>query len=368
MFISKKHCLRLFAMAAMAAGSGTQATAQSTFSRLDVLNAGDNATFVFGKNSTEHYFMRYINASPAVFEYFNDGTEHLIAEKRTSGIMYYPKLFLDKDLLVQGNVGIGTNTPLYKLHVETPASVGFLLRTVNSSVQTPAVDFLDHTRGVETIISSTDNSVNGTYIASYSNHPLLFGTNAGTTPAAKMKLQPNGDLVVLGNSNFLGNTFVAETDWTYTTASGSWQVGSNHLGGTGNQFFIWNDQDSKYHFVVQRVTGNVGIGVTSPPADYKLAVGGTIGARRVKVTSETWADFVFKPGYSLRTLQDVETFIKDHGHLPDIPSEATVKKNGIDLGDMNARLLQKIEELTLYLIEQKKEISELREAVKKLKQ
>jgi len=108
--------------------------------------------------------------------------------------------------------------------------------------------------------------------------------------------------------------------------------------------------------------GNVGIGTTNP-GSYKLAVEGTIGAREVKVTTAAWADFVFHPTYKLRTLREVEQFIKANNHLPEIPTETEVKENGIGLGEMNAKLLQKIEELTLYMIEQNKKIIDLEKKV-----
>lgn len=69
-----------------------------------------------------------------------------------------------------------------------------------------------------------------------------------------------------------------------------------------------------------------------------------------------WSDFVFKKEYKLPTLEEVENHIAEKGHLENIPSEEEVLKNGINLGEMNAKLLQKIEELTLYVIEMKKDI------------
>ncbi|WP_159451689.1 hypothetical protein [Pedobacter africanus] len=96
--------------------------------------------------------------------------------------------------------------------------------------------------------------------------------------------------------------------------------------------------------------GNVGIG-TADMRGYKLAVNGKVRAQEIKVETANWPDYVFAKDYSLPTLQETEKHIKDKGHLPGIPSAAEVKANGIDLGEMNAKLLQKIEELTLHLIE-----------------
>lgn len=103
---------------------------------------------------------------------------------------------------------------------------------------------------------------------------------------------------------------------------------------------------------------NVGIGTASTDA-YKLAVDGTIGAREIRVETAAWSDFVFYDDYKLPTLQEVEKHIKEKGHLKDIPSAKEVEQNGIYLGEMNAKLLQKIEELTLYIITQEKKIKSL---------
>jgi hypothetical protein len=100
--------------------------------------------------------------------------------------------------------------------------------------------------------------------------------------------------------------------------------------------------------------GNLGIG-TATPGDYKLAVAGSIGAKRIKVT-QNWADFVFDPGYILPALSEVEAFVKLHNHLPDIPSDKEVEQKGLDLGNMQQLQMQKIEELTLYLIDLNKKL------------
>jgi hypothetical protein len=103
---------------------------------------------------------------------------------------------------------------------------------------------------------------------------------------------------------------------------------------------------------------NVGIGILDPQG-YKLAVNGIIRAKEIKVDSD-WADFVFKKDYKLPTLGEVKKHIEEKGTLPGIPSESDVKANGVSLGEVNALLLQKIEELTLYVIKQQEEIEQLK--------
>ncbi len=94
---------------------------------------------------------------------------------------------------------------------------------------------------------------------------------------------------------------------------------------------------------------------------------GKIYAREIEVKANVWADYVFKKDYKLRTLEEVENHIAEKGHLPNIPSAAEVEKNGINLGEMDAKLLEKIEELTLYSIKQNKQIKQLQEENKVLK-
>jgi len=99
--------------------------------------------------------------------------------------------------------------------------------------------------------------------------------------------------------------------------------------------------------------GNVGIGTLDPKE--RLSVNGKIRAQEIKVETANWPDYVFTKDYQLPSLSETEDHIKEKGHLPGIPSAEEVKTNGVDLGEMNAKLLKKIEELTLYLIEIKKD-------------
>jgi hypothetical protein len=142
----------------------------------------------------------------------------------------------------------------------------------------------------------------------------------------------------------------------------------NHM--RGQIDFVWRDQYNGGESAAEsmRLTGegNLGIGTTNPK--NKLDVNGTIHSKEVKVDMLNWPDYVFAKEYDLPTLQATEKHIKEKGHLPGIPSAVEVKANGIDLGDMNAKLLQKIEELTLHLIEVKKENNQDKADIKELKQ
>ena len=138
-----------------------------------------------------------------------------------------------------------------------------------------------------------------------------------------------------------------------TTLSGS------KLGSTNAYplYFITND--------IKRVTidtlGNVGIGTENPQA--KLAVDGTILAKGVKVNTNStyWPDYVFSSDYELMSLKELENYIAENKHLPGIISAEEVEaQSDVDLGEMNAKLLEKIEEMTLYIIDLQKQIDELK--------
>ncbi|WP_143167264.1 tail fiber protein [Mucilaginibacter sp. OK098] len=104
------------------------------------------------------------------------------------------------------------------------------------------------------------------------------------------------------------------------------------------------------------LAGNVGIGTTTP--DQKLTVNGTIHSKSVVVDANIFPDYVFNKDYALPSLTEVKTYIDQNHHLPDVPSAAEVEKNGLNLGEMNKVLVQKVEELTLYLIEQNKHLAD----------
>ncbi|MDR1716809.1 MAG: hypothetical protein LBS20_13305 [Prevotella sp.] len=136
----------------------------------------------------------------------------------------------------------------------------------------------------------------------------------------------------------------------------SWSFRIQH-----NEFHITSNTDESLHLIVNKnlgVNGKIGVGVSFPKSE--LDINGTIRAKEVKIEATGWSDFVFAKDYKLPALSDVETHIKEYRHLPDMPSESDVLENGISMGEMQAKLLQKIEELTLYVIELEKEIKSLK--------
>lgn len=173
--------------------------------------------------------------------------------------------------------------------------------------------------------------------------------------------------ISLGNGSSGHSTYLLSTSANYTGIS-TWQnsgvlgTDSQKLNGlvlrsaTGGIRFQPGGIADK---IVFEDNGYVGIGTTSP--DEKLTVAGNIHAQEVKVTigAGTGPDYVFEPDYNLPTLESIETFIKSEKHLPEIPSAYEMEENGVQLGEMNMLLLKKIEELTLYVIEQNKRIEKL---------
>jgi len=113
----------------------------------------------------------------------------------------------------------------------------------------------------------------------------------------------------------------------------------------------------------------LGLGTNNIPKGYKMAVDGKIIAEGVKVDySEKWPDYVFDETYELASLDSLESFIQEKKHLPNIPSSKEVAQNGFALEEMNAKLLEKVEELTLYLLEEKKKREEDHQRITQLEQ
>lgn len=136
--------------------------------------------------------------------------------------------------------------------------------------------------------------------------------------------------------------------------------GDSYIDYSENLYFRNGSKNSDIPIIVFTQNGNVGIGTLAP--QHKLDVNGTVRAKEVKIEIDAnWPDFVFKKDYKLPTLEEVEAHINERGTLPGVPSEQEVRDSGMNVGEVNALLLQKIEELTLYVIKQQKEIDRLKQ-------
>jgi hypothetical protein len=149
--------------------------------------------------------------------------------------------------------------------------------------------------------------------------------------------------------------------WLISGNAGAVMVGSANTG--VNLRLMAGDGNPR--IFVDGTSGGVGIG-TQSMGSYKLAVQGKIGAHEINVTTNGWSDYVFHSDYKLRPLSEVQQYIKENHHLPEVPSEKEVLTNGQNLGEMNAILLKKIEELTLYVIELEKENDNLKTRVERI--
>lgn len=196
-----------------------------------------------------------------------------------------------------GNVGIGTATPNKLLHVAGTAR-----------------------------------------FATYAVFQQGTGSNPELTSDGSSLLRIKGQLgTILGKLNVLLG---------YNTESVAIANGNART----NILSVYNSTDASVMTVTN--TGNVGIGITEPTE--KLAVNGNILGRKVKVTATGWPDYVFHPSYRLMPLDKLEQYINANRHLPEMVSAAEVERDGLDIGDNQAALLKKIEELTLYVIDLKK--------------
>ena len=253
-----------------------------------------------------------------------------------------------------GLVGIGTSSPSQKLDVRGNSYFESAM-SASSSYSAPV-----YTKNT-TALGSTLNAYSGNLIAwtgvgnnTVGVHSYLIRTVNGVTNwwNSKIRLSASVD-----GGSYAQDHYYNNVAWIDFNMSRQLQIGA----GVNNAMVTVN-------------YNTVGIATTNPDSAYKLNVNGNIKAKELYLTTSGWSDFVFEPGYSLRTLHQVQNFITKNGHLPDMPSEKEVIENGVGVIDMQAKLLQKIEELTLYLIEQgkhkeeqQKQIDALRKEIQKMR-
>ncbi|MFC5047074.1 hypothetical protein ACFSTE_11465 [Aquimarina hainanensis] len=263
-----------------------------------------------------------------------------------------------------GNIGIGTLNPQQKLHIH-----GSTPNITLISGAAPGIIFSPISTNNLSLAGIGLSTINGHYhttsligdfnIRSGGGKDIVFGTlstASATNGNECMRIKNDGTLQLKGNkgvvfSDYGGGFKMIDNSWIRTSGNKSFYHnrgimrtdGTFQVGRAGNRFIV-------------KTNGEVGIGVNNTNG-YKLAVKGNIITEELKIrTYESWPDYVFSPDYSLKTLKEIENHIKKEGHLPNIPSAKEVKEKGINIGEMNAKLLQKIEELTLYLIEINKKV------------
>ncbi|WP_147296582.1 fibronectin type III domain-containing protein [Flagellimonas nanhaiensis] len=255
-----------------------------------------------------------------------------------------------------GNVGIGTTNPSELLDINGNIEVNRMVK-IDGHGAVGSLQIMDNTdTGTYDVLLRGD--AGSSYIKSGS-----FGIGT-SNPLSKVHIF-NGSSGQ--NPHNYSDLSVEDTDhvmislMTYNTKQAYYGFADTDDGFVGG--IQYSHPDDALHFRVNNhssdmmidASGNVGIGTTSP--DAKLAVKGNIHAEEVKVDlSVPGPDYVFKEDYDLKSLEEVQNHIKAHGHLPNIPSAKEMEANGIDLGEMNMKLLEKIEELTLYILEQEKKL------------
>ena len=246
-----------------------------------------------------------------------------------------------------GNVGIGTNAPLYKLTMKTP------INTIGWA----------HVGGADSIIVGESIGGVSAGIGTFTNHIFRLYAGAGT---GRMSIYPTGEFI-LGDAtagsfgkfsvqtlnNSYGISHLGEGGNILATRMGGTSAGIGTFSNTNMRIFSGGVSS----IFITADSHNVGIGKDFPT--YKLEVNGTIHSKEVIVDLLGWPDYVFSKTYDLPLLSDVEKFIIKNNHLPNIPSALQIERDGLPLAATQKKMMEKIEELTLYIIEANKRIEKL---------
>ncbi|MCP4180215.1 MAG: hypothetical protein GY756_20820, partial [bacterium] len=326
--------------------------------------------------------------NPTDFVFKNNGQGRVWLSSRNESDGYKFNIFTNPDgvgsaeicamtIEQNGNIGVGTSNPIAKLEVNSSGAV---------YSGTPSLLVKDNTnRGTIILESVTDNPTdlvfknNGearVWLSSRSSsdgHKFNIFTNpdgAGTAEMCAMTIEQNGN-VGIGTTSPSSDLTLKGTFEIRESDNGNEAV--KIIGGSTSSVFEGYNSGSqtvRIHSSTSQNTyfnaGNVGIGTTTP--DQKLSVNGKIHSKEVIIDLDFPApDYVFKKDYDLKSLAEVEAYINKNSHLPEIPSAKEFEENGVMVAEMNMNLLKKVEELTLYTIEQEKKINKLEKENEKLK-
>lgn len=228
---------------------------------------------------------------------------------------------------------------------------GFVLFTLTSNGQ------LSLPNGSSSITSTTNSSTG--FIGIGTNTPTrTLDVQNNTSPGQALlnlrNINPSGPTWMIFQADVLNqDAHIWKSNTSYTSLGSGpyswnfWQTGNYPI-----SFFT--NSANRFHIAGN---GNIGMGVATNPTGYRLAVAGKIIAEELKVQLQgQWPDYVFSKDYQLPTLAEVEKQIKEKGHLVNVPSACEVEANGFEVGDMARIQQQKIEELTLYIIELNKKL------------
>lgn len=276
------------------------------------------------------------------------------------------------------NVSIGINSSLAKLEVSLPND--FMYRNESGfRITYPVPQFIvGETTINQNIFQIRQNGLLGQGFSTKMVVKTNGNTGIGVTNP-NSKLHVNGRIQISGNNSY-GGPMLLFGGQLESTEAGQWGIEYIPTGVSGLNFWKPNGSNNfGNYFMFLADNGKVSIGLDPNEVntfnnityngDYKLYVKTGILTEKVKIalrSSEDWADYVFNEDYNLLKLDEVEKHIKENGHLPNVPNAEEVFQKGIDVAKMDAKLLEKIEELTLYIIEQNKRLDSQEERIKKL--
>ena len=260
-----------------------------------------------------------------------------------------------------GRVGVGTTSPQSKLHIAGDLIVKDGIRFEDTGEKIEYYGDADHSAHVQLYnpangnieIKNVWNGGNADIILNPDHNVIVSQGNVGIgTTSPSHKLTVAGDVNIGGTGN--SSLRVRHVNGKDFDSNGFDHLYLNY----STDKNVWIGSPTNPSSLI--ANGKVAVGTTSVPGDYQMAIAGKVIAEEVRVELQSsWPDYVFKKDYKLLSVEEVENYIKKHGHLPEMPSAKEVEKEGVLLGEMNKKLLEKVEELTLYTISQEKEIKKL---------